>query len=366
MPGFYSVEVNNKIWVIPDIYRVVEPLGRGSFGQVAKVELRNTKIQAAMKKLLTPFESEEDAKRVYREIKLLKHMNHRNVISLLDVFHPPSANANPTWDDFQEVFLVTELMQKDLHQVIRSIQLSERQVQAILFQILKGLKYIHSAGVLHRDLKPGNIAVNENCELRILDFGMARLLSMDMTERVCTLWYRAPEILFGWGSEYTKAIDMWSVGCILAELISGRPLFPGTKSDQIKVVIEVMGKPSEEFISGIRDSFARQYLERFPPRERMNFREIFPAASPNALDLLEKMLEMVPHRRITVEQALTHPYFEGFSDPYSLDEDTAPLYDQNFENMNLPINCWKELIMTEIKNFKPPPCFLGPMRESYG
>ncbi|KAH8313411.1 hypothetical protein KR067_005559 [Drosophila pandora] len=364
MPGFHSVEVNNRNWVIPDIYEVLEPLGRGSFGQVAKVQLRNTNIQVAMKKLLTPFESEEDAKRVYREIKLLKHMNHRNVISLLDVFHEPSPNPNPTLDDFQEVYLLTDLMHKDLHRVTREMTLSERQVKFILFQILKGLKHIHSAGVLHRDLKPGNIAVNENCELRILDFGMARLLSMDMTDRVCTLWYRAPEILFGWG-QYTKAIDMWSVGCILAELITGRPLFPGTRRDQIMVVIEVMGKPSEEFISSISDPYARQYLDRIPPRERRNFCDIFPGANPNALDLLEKMLNMIPQNRITVEEALNHSYFEGFSDPYFFEDDTAQPYDQNFENMNLPINCWKELILTEIRNFIPPPCFQGPLRESY-
>ncbi|KAH8306138.1 hypothetical protein KR018_002368 [Drosophila ironensis] len=356
MAGFKRVVVSELTWEIPEIYDIVQPINRGSYGQVASVRLRNNPGKFAMKKLLRPFESAEDAKRVYREIRLLKHMNHRNLIFLLDTFHPPSPHPNPSWDDFQEVYFVTHLMQQDLHTVTRRVNLTHNQVRAILFQILKGLKYIHSAGVLHRDLKPGNIAVNDNLELRILDFGMARLSGKDMTQPVCTLWYRAPELLFGC-RRYSKAIDMWSVGCILAELISSRPLFQGRHLlDQIRCVINVMGNPSEEFIAGIHPETRRDYVRSFPETERRDFRDIFPSASPSALDLLNKLLEMIPERRITVEEAMRHPYFEGYRDPYFMDIDTAPTYDQNFEGNNqLTINCWKELIVNEIRNFRPPP-----------
>ncbi|KAH8383369.1 hypothetical protein KR009_008253 [Drosophila setifemur] len=362
MPGFIQVEVKNNMWEIPDIYEIVQPLSAGAFGQVAKAQLRGTTIPVAIKKLLRPFRSDEDAKMVYREIRLLKHMDHRNVIGLLDTFHSPWPSDNQSWDDFTDVYLVTQFMERDLHSVTRNQKLSDSHVKKILYQILRGLKYIHSAGVLHRDLKPGNIAVNADCELRILDFGMARLTSNQMTDTVCTLWYRAPEVLFCW-DHYTSAIDMWSVGCILAELISGKALFPGKNHlRQLRCVIDIMGTPSDEFISRISNPNASNYVKTYPLRERCNFQEIFPSANPLALDLLEKMLKMMPDRRITAEEAMNHPFFEDFSKPLILpNEDTAPPYDQNFEDIKLSVNCWKELILNEIKNFKPRTCFMQPL-----
>lgn len=365
MPGFARIRVNGNEWVIPDIYQLVGPLGAGSYGQVAKVRLQGSPNHVAMKKLLRPFETSEHAKRVYREIRLLKHMDHVNVISLLDTFHPPSPSPTPTMDDFQQVYLVTHLMSEDLHSFTRRVVLSDHEVKVILYQILRGIKYIHSAGVLHRDLKPGNIAVNPNLEVRILDFGMARVSAEDMTDFVGTLWYRAPELLFCW-DQYTKAIDMWSVGCILAELILGRALFPSTHSlNQLELVLNFTGKPSDEFISGIRDSGALQYVERYPYPKECSFQQRFPGVDPVAVDLMEKMLEMIPDKRITADEAMNHPYLRDLIEPDHHVEDTAPAYDQNFENMNLPVNCWKELILNEIQNFRPPAFYAEALRNLY-
>ncbi|XP_052836901.1 putative mitogen-activated protein kinase 14C [Drosophila gunungcola] len=360
MAGFARVNVNESVWEIPNIYELVRPLGAGSFGQVAKVRLVGSQNYVAMKKLLQPFEQEEDAKGTYREIRLLKHMNHPNVIRLLDVFHPPMQ-----MNDFQQVYLVTHLMDEDLHSFSRANRISEYHIRYILYQILRGLKYIHSAGVLHRDLKPGNIAVNQNMEVRILDFGLARLSADDMTDFVGTLWYRAPELLFLW-DKYTKAIDMWSVGCILAELISGRALFPGRcYMNQLERLLDIMGRPSDQFVSGVTIDHARNYLRMYPNRRRCDFNQMFPDANPLAVDLMEKMLEMIPERRITAEEAMHHPFLSDLIDPRHHDEDVAPAYDQNFENMILNVNCWKELITNEIRNFKPPPLYAAALERAY-
>uniref|UniRef100_B3P787 mitogen-activated protein kinase n=2 Tax=Drosophila erecta TaxID=7220 RepID=B3P787_DROER len=342
------MQIGEGVWEFLDTYEFVSFLGGGSFGQVAKMRVKGTEKHVAMKKLLRPFEREEDAKSAYREIRLLKHMNHPNVISLLNVFHPPARIMA-----FVQIYLVTHLMDEDLHRYSRSQRMSEHEIRPIIYQILRGLKYIHSAGVVHRDLKPCNIAVNGNNEVRILDFGLSRLCADNMTDFVGTMWYRAPEQLFLRG-QYTKAIDMWAVGCILAELISGRVLFPGQDYfDQLRRLLDVMGTPTREFVSGIDSQYSRNYVERYPLRQRCDFHHLFLGADIQAVDLMEKMLEMVPERRITAADAMRHPYLRDLIEPHHHDEDIAPVYDQNFENLVLPVNFWKELISNEIQNFQP-------------
>ena len=122
--------------------------------------------------------------------------------------------------------MVTPLMDLDLGNIIKIQKLTDDQVKFIIYQIMRGLKYIHSAGIIHRDLKPSNLAVNEDCDLKILDFGLARPTDAEMTGYVATRWYRAPEIMLNW-MHYSQTVDIWSVGCIMAELLTGRPLFPG-------------------------------------------------------------------------------------------------------------------------------------------
>jgi mitogen-activated protein kinase 1/3 len=181
--------------------------------------------KVAIKKI-TPFDHSMFCLRTLREMKLLRYFNHENIISILDIQKPRS------YDTFNEVYLIQELMETDMHRVIRTQELSDDHCQYFIYQTLRALKAMHSANVLHRDLKPSNLLLNANCDLKVCDFGLARSAASQednsgfMTEYVATRWYRAPEIMLTF-KEYTKAIDVWSVGCILAEMLSGKPLFPG-------------------------------------------------------------------------------------------------------------------------------------------
>ncbi|XP_078063953.1 serine/threonine-protein kinase NLK2-like, partial [Mustelus asterias] len=202
---------------------VDRPIGYGAFGVVWSVLDPRDGKQVALKKMPNVFQNLISCKRVFRELKMLSFFKHSNVLSALDILQPPHI------DYFEEIYVITELMQSDLHKVIVSPQsLSAEHIKVFLYQILRGLKYLHSAGILHRDIKPGNLLVNSNCVLKICDFGLARLEETDatrhMTQEVVTQYYRAPEILMG-STHYDNSIDIWSVGCIFAELLGRRILF---------------------------------------------------------------------------------------------------------------------------------------------
>ncbi|EPS64079.1 hypothetical protein M569_10702, partial [Genlisea aurea] len=221
---FIQYNVLGHIFEVPAKYiPPIAPIGRGAYGLVCSATNAETNEKVAIKRIANAFDNRIDAKRTLREIKLLTHMDHENVIKLTDIIQPADKA------DFNDVYIVYELMDTDLHQVISSSQeLTEDHCQYFLYQILRGLKYIHSADVLHRDLKPSNVLLNADCDLKICDFGLARTASDAelMTEYVVTRWYRAPELLLNC-SEYTSAIDIWSVGCVLMEIILREPLFPG-------------------------------------------------------------------------------------------------------------------------------------------
>ncbi|XP_021115594.1 mitogen-activated protein kinase 14 isoform X3 [Heterocephalus glaber] len=221
-PKFYRQELNKTVWEVPERYQNLSPVGSGAYGSVCAAFDTKTGLRVAVKKLSRPFQSIIHAKRTYRELRLLKHMKHENVIGLLDVFTPARS-----LEEFSDVYLVTHLMGADLNNIVKCQKLTDDHVQFLIYQILRGLKYIHSADIIHRDLKPSNLAVNEDCELKILDFGLARHTDDEMTGYVATRWYRAPEIMLNW-MHYNQTVDIWSVGCIMAELLTGRTLFPGS------------------------------------------------------------------------------------------------------------------------------------------
>ncbi|XP_063221066.1 mitogen-activated protein kinase p38b-like isoform X2 [Bacillus rossius redtenbacheri] len=346
MTSFYKIEINRTEWEVPERYQKLTPVGSGAYGQVCSAFDSKTSMKVAIKKLARPFQSAVHAKRTYRELRMLKHMNHENVIGLLDVFHP-----SKSLDDFQHVYLVTHLMGADLNNIVRTQKLSDDHVQFLVYQILRGLKYIHSAGIIHRDLKPSNIAVNEDCELKILDFGLARPTENEMTGYVATRWYRAPEIMLNW-MHYNQTVDIWSVGCIMAELLTGRTLFPGTDHiDHLTRILVLCGTPSKETIDKITSEEARNYIQSLPPLKKKDFKDVFKGANPLAIDLLEKMLELDADRRITAEEALAHKYLLQYADP--TDEPVSAPYDQSFEDMDLPVEKWKELVYTEVVGFVP-------------
>lgn len=247
-----------------------------------------------------------------REIKLLRHLNHENIIKIKDILPPPNK------DVFKDMYIVYELMDTDLHQIIRSSQpLSDEHCQYFIYQLLRGLKYIHSANVLHRDLKPSNLLLNANCDLKICDFGLARTNSEKeyMTEYVVTRWYRAPELLLSC-ADYTAAIDVWSVGCIFAELLGRKPLFPGKDYvHQLNLITRVLGSPTEEDLEFIDSEKAKRYMRSLPQCPRVILQRYYPQSNPQALDLIDRMLQFNPNKRLTVEEAIQHPYLASLHDP---------------------------------------------------
>jgi len=346
---FVVFELKNTIWHVPNHFDNLDLVGSGAYGQVCSAVDKRSGNQVAIKKLSRPFQSVMHAKRAYREIRLLRHMKHENVISLIDTFTPQTSLGN-----FEDVYLVTSLMGADLNNIMKVQHLTDEHVQFLIYQLLRGLKYIHSAAIIHRDLKPSNLAVNENCELKILDFGLARLAADDsMTGYVATRWYRAPEIMLNW-MQYDEQVDVWSVGCIMAELLSGKALFPGNDHiDQLSKIMQLVGKPSDEFLNKIISDNARNYIKSMPNFTRKDFKEWFPNATPEALDVLGKMLSLDPSERFSCTQCLEHPYFAAYHDPD--DEPTAERFNEGFQDggdgSDLGINELKELMWKEIESF---------------
>ncbi|XP_043979397.1 mitogen-activated protein kinase 14B isoform X1 [Gambusia affinis] len=347
-PVFYRQELNKTVWEVPQRYQNLSPVGSGAYGSVCSAFDEKTGLKVAVKKLSRPFQSIIHAKRTYRELRLLKHMKHENVIGLLDVFSPATS-----LEEFNDVYLVTHLMGADLNNIVKCQKLTDDHVQFLIYQILRGLKYIHSADIIHRDLKPSNLAVNEDCELKILDFGLARHTDDEMTGYVATRWYRAPEIMLNW-MHYNMTVDIWSVGCIMAELLTGRTLFPGTDHiDQLKLIMMLVGTPGPELLMKISSDSARNYINSLPHMPKRNFADVFLGANPLAVDLLEKMLVLDTDKRITASEALAHQYFSQYHDPD--DEPEAEPYDQSFESRDLEIEEWKSLTYDEVVSFEPPP-----------
>ncbi|KAL0212915.1 hypothetical protein RCL1_006541 [Eukaryota sp. TZLM3-RCL] len=216
-------------------------------------------------------------------------------------------------------------METDLYRILQSNQsLTDEHFQCFLYQILRALKYLHSGHCIHRDLKPRNILLNANCDLRLCDFGLARIAdpseeSMEfLTHYVATRWYRAPEVLLcsPGASSYGKAMDMWSVGCIFGEFFTRRALFPGSDSrNQLQTIIQVLGSPTPDEIDAVATGSLRHQLRNLPHHPKVPLSRVFPNATPLALDLLEKMLQFDPANRITVEEALVHPYLTALHDP---------------------------------------------------
>lgn len=335
---------------VSEQYDIQDVVGEGAYGVVCSALHKPSGQKVAIKKI-TPFDHSMFCLRTLREMKLLRYFNHENIISILDIQKPRN------YETFTEVYLIQELMETDMHRVIRTQDLSDDHCQYFIYQTLRALKAMHSANVLHRDLKPSNLLLNANCDLKVCDFGLARSAASQednsgfMTEYVATRWYRAPEIMLTF-KEYTKAIDVWSVGCILAEMLSGKPLFPGKDyHHQLTLILDVLGTPTMEDYYGIKSRRAREYIRSLPFKKKVPFKSMFPKTSDLALDLLEKLLAFNPVKRITVEEALKHPYLEPYHDPE--DEPTAaPIPEEFFDfdknKDNLSKEQLKQLIFNEI------------------
>nr|CCA18023.1 mitogenactivated protein kinase putative [Albugo laibachii Nc14] len=345
----HHFQVGNTKFDIPRRYQLIKAIGQGAYGCVIAASDTETGQALAIKNIPNAFNDLIDAKRILREIRLMRHLNHPNLVNLVDLIRPPSLQ------EFNDVYIVTDLMETDLHRVIHSNQsITDEHIQYFLYQMLVAIHYVHSAQVLHRDLKPSNILVNSDCDLKLCDFGLARGVNgMDsgLTEYVVTRWYRAPELLLS--SKYDKQMDVWAIGCILAEMLGRRPLFPGHDYlHQLKIIMDVVGSPTEDCLDFITNPKAKRFILRQPKKPQVPLSSIYPRASGGCMDLLEKMLVFDPRKRITIEQALEHPYLSSLRDK-NLEKTSATPFDFAFEDCDLTRIKLQELIFEDVCHFHP-------------
>ena len=465
-------------WEVGEDYECIKILGQGSYGAVCSATHKPSGKKVAIKRMDGVFEDEVDCKRILREINLLRKLQHPYVITIIDVIEPKDH------EHFDTLYVVLELAESDLKKVIKSaIHLQIKHIQTVVYNLLCAVKYLHSANVIHRDLKPANVLVNEDCTVKICDFGLARSISgvassgmflqgrkfakenkkttggaggesssdtdeehfqlngtelarihhqdevkkeidegikmmealkieeeskakteeekrkemskrlmrtkevrknmkRELTGHVVTRWYRAPELIL-LEKDYGPAIDMWSVGCIFAELLGmmkesaptyldRKPLFPGkscfplspdkhvkeerggfpfSRNDQLAVIFEVIGSPSEEDKSYVTDAKALEYLAAFPARDRLDLTTLYPGAGQDAIDLLTKILVFNPYFRLSVDEALNHPFFKKVRKTEKEVCSTKEIQIE-FEKDHLDRKRLRQLFLEEVAQFK--------------
>eukprot|EP00903_Cladosiphon_okamuranus_P016344 g15072.t1 len=354
-----SYSIMNNTFRVDSRYTALKAIGKGSFGFVCSAVDEKQGKRVAIKKIHPMAQHVVDAKHVLREIRLLRYLgSHPNIVSLEDLFIS---------EHYDELYIVMELLDSDLHRIIQSPQaLGDAHHRYFMFQLLKGVKFLHHNRIIHRDLKPGNVLVTKNCQLRITDFGLARLRPMGtgagpddevgeaMTEHVVTRWYRPPELMLCPDGLYGYAVDLWSVGCIFAELLGRQPLFPGKNFlDQLTLIFDVVGSPKPHEVKHIRNSQARRFLDSMKDRVKVPYSEVFSDASEHAIDLLEGLLVFHPPDRLSVDEALNHPYFQPLrkSDTNS-EPEVEPGFQFDFESKPLCKVKLKQMILEEVESFQ--------------
>ncbi|KAL3460980.1 kinase-like domain-containing protein [Aspergillus heterothallicus] len=313
-----------------DNYQKIEKIGEGTYGVVYKArELTHPNRIVALKKIRLEAEDEGVPSTAIREISLLKEMNDPNIVRLFNIVHA----------DGHKLYLVFEFLDLDLKKYMEALPVSEggrgkalpdgsslsknlglgeAMIKKFMAQLVEGIRYCHSHRILHRDLKPQNLLIDRDGNLKLADFGLARAFGVPLrtyTHEVVTLWYRSPEILLG-GRQYSTGVDMWSCGAIFAEMCTRKPLFPGdSEIDEIFKIFRLLGTPDETIWPGVT-SFP-DFKPTFPRWRREESHNLVPGLEEDGLDLLEALLEYDPARRISAKQACMHPYFKHGSSYYS-------------------------------------------------
>ncbi|EZG78389.1 cyclin-dependent serine/threonine protein kinase [Gregarina niphandrodes] len=285
-------------------YLKLEKIGEGTYGVVYKAQ-DPSGVLYALKKIRLENEIGGIPSTAIREIALLKELQHHpNIVRLHDVLHTD-----------RRLFLVFEYLDRDLKKLLDVCDdgLDPLTTKSFLYQLLRGVTHCHDHRILHRDLKPQNLLINREGALKIADFGLARAFGIPVrafTHEVVTLWYRPPEVLLG-SRQYTTSLDIWSIGCIFAEMASGRPLFPGTSdSDQLQRIFLLLGNPDPHSWPGLNDLPSWKTVKNeLPTGPKQSVRSLLSRLDSAGIDLLLKMLEYDPEKRISARDAMRHHYF---------------------------------------------------------
>jgi len=348
-PGYES-------WIVPIRFRGLKCIGTGAYSFVCEAFDVLTEQRVAIKKMNTPFRDSLYAIRSIREVYLLHHLEHPNVINSIYCFTNTGtlSKSEATLKNFRNFYIVTPLIGRDLNQVIRTNKFTHDHIKYVAYQILNGLNYVHQRGLVHRDLKPGNICVNDEVDVKIIDFGLARLENFDMTGYVVTRYYRAPEIILRW-EHYDKKIDVWSAACIIIELLTGEILFKGTSHiEQVVKIIQFCGSPPEEFINSLEDENTKHFLmNRLGKYEAVDSTEYFTdkinsfmGPQPEnvmAVDFIRSMLKFQAKDRPSAVECLKHPYLKKYLyEEDLLDIQTEPLQDDYTQKTGNTIEQWRE------------------------
>jgi len=296
---------------VPPGWEFQRKLGTGAYGHVAS--FKNGEGAFAVKKLATPMMHRSEARRFLREIKVMQGFDHPNVLGILDLW-PGSG------DDFSDVYIVTPLMDTDLHKIlhVHNVKLTQNLLKILTYQLLQGVLALEFARVIHRDLKPSNLLVDVRGRLKIGDLGLSRATSedVDLTQYVVTRWYRGPEIVLKAGC-YTKAIDTWSVGCIVFEMLTNTVLFKGKDYlDQVKSILSVLGTPTAEELQWLTPE-AREFVlqfERYPQRS-VGCHDLAKNADKQVIDFMDAALKFNPAHRPDFADMIKHPYLLSFYHP---------------------------------------------------
>jgi cyclin-dependent kinase len=301
---------------IADRYQIISKLGEGAYGNVYLAEdLKNKNMKVAVKQLKSSSVEEGVPISSLREISLLKELSHVNIVKLMDVVHLQN-----------NIVLVFEYVETDLKMMLKKNKnkgLEPKLYKSFLYQLLKGIQHIHRMKILHRDIKSENLLISKDNKLKITDFGLARgygLPIKNFRNDVVSLWYRAPDILLG-NENYERSVDMWSVGCIFAEMVLGTILFKGfSEKEQVRKIFEILGTPTEKTYPMYMEysEWKKETWEVYHPQDLKKF---LPTLSDDGLDLLKKLLELDPEKRILSADALQHPFFKD------LDEETKKMYE---------------------------------------
>lgn len=298
--------VANDMKRILNLFQKLEKIGEGTYGVVYKAKDRQTGKVIALKKIRLDTDTEGVPSTAIREIALLRELSHPNIVQLLDVIH-----------SHDRLFLVFEYLNQDLKKYMDTCKTVDMAlVKSYLYQLLSGIAYCHSHRVLHRDLKPQNLLIDTEGNIKLADFGLARAFGLPVrsyTHEVVTLWYRAPEILLGC-KLYSTAVDVWSIGCIFVEMITRNALFPGdSEIDQLFKIFRMLGTPNETTWPKV--SLLKDFKHDFPKWQPQSFAKLVPNLETSGIDLIDELLVYKPSRRISAKNAMCHPFFNDLEQP---------------------------------------------------